>query len=481
MKWTCLGALLVASLSASRAGATEPAIWVYEPVQPILWESMQAHLKGQKFRDMLAYSLAAEGEPKRTLAERNEARLISAEAFQGLGFTYLAYRNWLRVARDLPSSNQANLALLRLSEFHSRVRFPDQEISDLINEGQQREAPMAANSMIAFYLALENMRKGYGDWAARDVARVDKSTYWGRRLGYYKALDLVRQNQIEPALSALKELLEISDLEPILKHEIEWQVARLEFETGNYDASEQIYAKMNTAGRDLGRVLLERAWIRYYKKDFSTALGMLHSLRAPYFDASRTSEPYLLSMLIYRELCHHEAVQMTADDFVKAFAPTFHDLKNKPLDKIPQLMSAVLVKANVLPTADLVYMVRREKELFERFLSRSNRKLASDYLALYARAEKEIRRRAEREFQTPLREIANDLLKTRDQVRLVKYVSGLEKYRADRVPASQRYEADRQDPLSFSQLYWPTKTEYWWDETTRLKVLVKDRCAEGRQ
>lgn len=473
--------LVLVGLAESPARAAVVSDWIFEPLRPGIWAEMQGLLKDQNYKKVLTYAFSVVRDQRRTPAEVAEARLLSAAALNGLGLTYAGYMSWLRVVRDFPSSSQASYALVQISQSHAQNRYPDHEISGLINEGRQKDVPNEAQDMISFYFALGNMHKNFREWAKSDLKKIREDSYWGRRLKYYLALDLVKQNQLENALAELTGLLEDSKLEPILKRDVEWQVARLHFEAGNYDAAEKIYAKMNSPGRDFGRALLERAWIRYYQKDYSTALGMLRSLRAPFFDPSRTSEQYLLSMLIYRQLCHHSSVQDVADSFEAAFSTTFEKIKKDPLETIPLLMNAVLMRADILPSADLVYAIRQQRDLLKTATQWADQRDVAEYVRLYSTAEADTRRALERTFKQPLKEIANKLIETRDQVRLLKYVSGLEKFKLDRSPASRRYKAGYENPLNFSTLYWPTKSEFWWDETTKTKVLVQDRCFEVRQ
>jgi predicted negative regulator of RcsB-dependent stress response len=467
-------ALIIFSLTPAALAAD----WSYPPVRPDLWALMQAAIKRHDFQSVLKFSLKAETKTGVRPMENVEAQLMTAEAFAEAGLTDGARRIWIDVARRFPGTNQANLALLRLSRAQATGRHPDDDLQILVNEGRQNDAPGEAGAMVAYFTALQNMKNGHDAWISPAAAKIDSESYWGRKFRFLKALDKVRAGSVDDALLELRELSADAHLEPSLKHDVDWQIARLALDKGEYDAAEAIYAGFRNYDRDLGRAMLERAWIRFYRKDYSTALGMLYSLRAPVFAPSRSPEQYLLSMLIYRDLCHYDSVQSVARDFENKFSGAFEALKNRELSRIPELMNMVLVRADRLPTADLIHSVREEKRKMQGLsgLKDSLKK----YAVAYDRRENEIRARFEHGLREQLQSAATKLIEAREQVRLLDYVAGIEKLGVDRTPAGRDYKAEKENPLSFQKLYWPFIGEYWWGETANFRVLVSNRCQEGK-
>ncbi len=454
------------------------APWEYEPVDPDFWKSALKLLEEKKYGEALDLSLPIEKKYGPSKIEGAEALLISADAFIGMDLSVLAYDNWLTVARTHPNSNPANLALNKISEFHAKNKFPTDQISRLVNEGRQREVPGPAQSMLAYFTALDNMKKGYLEWVDLEIKKIEKGTFWHRQLRFMNALASVRANKIDQAVGELTTLSAETANEGWFKREIDWQLARLYLDQGQYDEAEKIYSGFLFSGRDFGRAMLERAWIRYFKKDYSTSLGILYSMRAPFFDASRTPEQYLLSMLIYRDLCHYTSVQDVAAEFERVFKTPFKEMRHGNLEKVPQLLSMVLVQGNVMPSADLISTVRRQKTRLKDGPVSALAEFLGRYHKILERKETEVRTYLEYQIRDNLELQANRLLEAREQVKLLEYVAGIEKLRIEKGPRRE-YASVKEEPQKYEKLYWNFKQEFWWDETPNLRVLVKDRCGGG--
>lgn len=467
MSWS--RAILVSLFLISILGRAEEVPWRYQPAHPESWGKAQALLEKKKFYEVAESALAQ--------TQDAEARLLEADAFEGLGLTFGAYRLWTKVARENPGTSQATQALLRLSQFHSQRSFPDDEVMQLVNEGRQGEVPAEVRPMVAYYTALDNMKKDLHEWVPQQVKLITPESYWGRRWKYLSALDAVKNNRLDEATQGLKQLSGDAAIEGPLKQQVDWQIARLNLDRGDYDAAEKIYSGFQMEGRDFGRAMLERAWIRYYRKDYSTALGILYSMRAPFFNASRSPEQYMLSMLIYKELCDYTAVQDVAKEFERVYGPVFENLKIKKLEDIPQLMSIVLVRADALPGADMVYGIRQQLLMLgEKPLNALPASALAGIKSLYQNGEPDFRRRFEIGLKDKLKDAANKLLVMRDQIRLLDYVASLDRLGQERGPASREYSAGKDNPLEYEKFYWPFTGEYWWGEIPAFKVLLKDRC-----
>ena len=192
-----LGTFLAACLLGSSALADE---WMYVPGDVKFWKQSQELLEKKDYATALKKGLSEKGA---------EAQLVVAEAFLGSDMTIPAYEAWLTIVRENPNTSAANLALIRLSQFHASRRYPEDELHRLVNEGRQRDAQGEGAVMLGYFHGLDNMKKGFTEWIDQDLKKVDANSYWGRRLKFFGALEQVRANKPGEALNKLTALFSL--------------------------------------------------------------------------------------------------------------------------------------------------------------------------------------------------------------------------------------------------------------------------------
>ena len=228
-------------------------------------------------------------------------------------------------------------------------------------------------------------------------------------------------------------------------------------------------------------IFLEKAWARYYLKDFRGALAILLSLDAPSYRRTYFPERWILEALIYKSLCHYAAAKSSAREFTRRYGDALKALRDQrsPLAH-PTLRNAALQS----PTAG-----RRLKQL-KRLTTERDRlldfktaaALKVHLLRIYDLKVKETGRLLEEDLEREARRVADELLDYEEQARLVDYEVGLEVFR--RVPAatrrSQLTERPKPPPFGSREVHYVFDGEYWNDELHDYQVSIDDRCfAEG--
>lgn len=451
----------------------------YAPVDVVLFARLNKLRADKKYLEMFeeAYDVASRlGFAK---LEGAEGAYFAAIALNEMGYSYGAFYYFMRIIRAHPGSIVARSSLIEVEKLASVIEIDEEDVGRAVNQGNFSELPPAVQQMTYYFTALDNMRRGLWEWVDSSSSRLSPESFWGARFNYYRALEMVRMERSEQALIEFRSLSENKALPEILRRKAAWQHARLLFERNQHENAESIYAGFLFPGREFGRVLLERAWIRFYTKDYSVALGMLRSLRSPYFNSSRSPEQYVLEMIIYRELCHYKAAKETAKEFDRIFGGTVKAIQDRqPLEQSDLLMSMALQRAGFLPMADLVARIRREMADMQKALSKSRVNIGP-ILAEYSYREKEIRTRMQPRLQKQLRAEAEAVLEASDQVRLMEYMAGLDQLRIRSGVEERLYQSEKIERFSFDQLYWPLEKEYWWDELNNYRVLISDQCSQG--
>ena len=480
-KWIFLA--IVTSSSLASAQSSKPIVgWRYIPVFSDSWRAVTGRLEEGKFESAFENALDISKVAKQD-AEIHEGHLALAKSLGALGYPQVAFHLLTSIVDQAPNSYAANEALLELDKISQQQPVDEEYLARVISRAAPTEVPEAAMSMTGYYLLTDHLAAGQLQWVKNFTTMLKAGTFWSDRLEYFNSLELLKDGQVEPATVKLQGLLAKGELNPLLKLKVELQLARIYFEKSDYPSAEKIYAGLRLAERSSGRVLYERAWNQYYLKDYSVALGMLESLKAPYFNPAVEPEQYVLNSLILRDLCHYPEVKKASVQFFQVFNPVLKHIRdNKPLEKNSTLMSMALIQDPIRSLADVVDAIQKERTRLQ--AERGSHRTIKEVLKQLASRELELKGRLSRRLHDPLRAQAQRLLEIADQIKLLDYVSGLDENRIQTVFENRGYKSEKPDTLRFDTLFWPlrkpsslkSQPEYWFDEHSALKVLISDRC-----
>lgn len=105
------------------------------------------------------------------------------------------------------------------------------------------------------------------------------------------------------------------------------QKARQFFKEGKYQLAEDLYADIPNRSFYWPSVLLERAWVNYYLKNYNRTLGLLSTFKFPLLKVFYGSEITYLTALSYFRLCYWGDAYLIIDDFKKNELTQIEDLK----------------------------------------------------------------------------------------------------------------------------------------------------------
>jgi len=92
-------------------------------------------------------------------------------------------------------------------------------------------------------------------------------------------------------------------------------LARIAYETGDYDAAVFYYRKVPQESLQLPIVFYESGWCFFVKGDNSRALGTFHALHSPYFDHYFYPELWILEATVYLNMCRYDFAKESIDMF----------------------------------------------------------------------------------------------------------------------------------------------------------------------
>ncbi len=450
----------------------------YVPVDPEFWKRVEGSLKSGNYVKAVVLGADSTKEYGANSDDGTEGQLATAIGLKSLKFYFGATLLFDEIIRKRRGTILAEKALLELSEITSLVPYDTLEIGeDLLASNEYGPMHEFATSFTSYHAGLYNLTRGLPEWAKKDFKKVHPDSYWAFRLRYLTSLGEIARNRLDMGFEKLKELFDEKKTPQSLKEEIRLQLARIHFEKGEFETAYKLYYELDVPLREKGRVLLERAWAKYYMKDYSKALGLIKALQAPIFEHALTPEAYILRMIIYKQLCHYEAVIDAADEFRSVFSSALEDIRNrKKLSGNWLLASMALKKKELQDMAQLIHNNRREYEELKEY-AWEGFQFFEPMLRRYLSKDKEIQKRIDLLLEEETRIQAEELLSAEEQVAFLDYTSRLDELRIIRRGEKRKYEAEKISYLSFERISWPVQ-EYWTDELEDYREILRSRCGE---
>lgn len=452
----------------------------YIPIDPLFWDKVQKAKATNNATELIVLGAAQEKKFKLTTPEGNEGRLALAMGLKAKGYSFGAFVIFLDLARDKIGSQIGEAALFELDDLVQNGYFEPDALDMLLNGNEFLNLHPYSQSFVSYFKYMYNLRFGFNKWAEPYKAQVLPGSYWDYQDRYWTAIGEIARDRVEKGYELIKTLYDDPKTPGAIKQQVQLQYARILFERGQFILANELYYKLGDLGvRERGRILLERAWSQYYVKEYSTALGILHTLSSSLFDSSVSFERYVLQMIIYRELCHYEAVDLTAKAFHKRFKPALKTIrKRKPLREDPILFSMAVLNKDLQSKANLIDDIRKEYKALKEYRY-DQFPFYKPLLQEYLRYDKYLQAKLDQVLEDGARAAADDLLDAEEQVQFIDYTSKLDALRVIRPGEERDYKAERISYITFEKIYWPVDSEMWWDEVNDYRVLISSRCGKS--
>lgn len=454
-------------------------LFKYEPVDVKVWGRYQLALKEENFPEVIALGNEMIGIFTESSAEYAEGELYIAIGLYKMGFTYGATTIFMKLAKNRIGTKIGQYALWHLDQISQTTYYDKLEIGEhFLTAYEFGEQTEDIQSFVSYHRALYNLSHGFKQWLKKSREQIHSLSYWHYKWRYLTAIADISKGKIESATTILKELGEDQNTPSKIKNLVLQQTARFYFEQSEFEEALKIYRTLKLDIREKGRSILERAWAHYYLKNYSKALGLLRALEAPYFAPSLTPERYILEMIIYKQLCHYEAVEETLSRFNLRFSSAIKSIRSrKPFYRDAIITSLALLDLDLQQYANFINLLREEKKGLEQF-DFDDYKFYEPMLDEYSRKDQEIQARIRRTVERKSTSIAEDLLDSKSQVEYMDYKSKLDALRIVPKGEDRTYKSEQINFFQFTKMFWGVAKEYWSDELDDYKVLISSRCAE---
>lgn len=449
----------------------------YTPVLRDFWNQVSELRERKNFKELVGFAEKHISTYGDSSPEGYEARLARGIALSGLGFGSLAFYEFLDISKNQKGTNIGSFALLQVGKKIQNGDYDQSVLDTFMDSFTVQNLHPEILSFVSYFRGLIQLKFGYTEWAKKEFDLISENTYWHHLRLYWTAIAHVARNKVKSAEEIFKKLLSEDTLEANLKDRVEIQIARLDFEKGNFKDAFKLYSEERNFGlRQKGRILLEKAWTKFYMGDYGRALGILHALKAPLFKASQTYELFILEMLIFRQLCHFELVEFSGGVFLKRFGPSIKRIqKRKNLRSDKELFNLAVMDLEIQPKANLIAQMKIEwGELKKSKLL--NKQAGKHFESIYKLASARLQMEVDQELGERLREAANQLLRAEEQIKFLQYTSQLDALKLSEVIGSNQYKAKKISKLKFEKMFWPVTSEYWFDEIEDYSMQISSLC-----
>ena len=145
---------------------------------------------------------------------------------------------------------------------------------------------------------------------------------------FFVGITHVRERRAGPASKAFLQIVEKYDGKLFLSDEEErflnlaWlSLARIYYSTKHYESAMEAWGKVPQSSEYYLDSLFETSWAYFQVDQLDRALGNVHTINSPYFEASFYPESIILKAVIYFGMCMFEDAQLTVEEFRTDYEP----------------------------------------------------------------------------------------------------------------------------------------------------------------
>ncbi len=452
----------------------------YRPVDREFWTDMQSSLKELNYGRVIRLSEKKFKTAKKDSLEYAEATVTLGQALSRAGITFGSTLVLVEVIKNKLGTQTAMQALTEIEEISKKYSIDEEFIyGEVINDLEFDSLTPKLQDFVSFQQGMFNLLKGYNKWSDEDFKKVSVDSYWDFKLKYLTALGEVARNRIDSAVERFSTLSSNQQTPADIKNEATHQYGRLIFEKGDYPQAYKIFKGVTLNPREKGLILIERAWAKYYQKDYSKALGLLSALEAPMFDTARSPEPYILRMLMFKELCYFESAFQVLGNFNLRFGQSLKAIKKRQdLRKDQMLVNLAVLDRRVEKWVNYLNLLKDEKANLREY-GWDSYSFYKDMVKKYDQKIKEVNDRLNWILLDKTREVGNQLLDWDEQLVFLDYQTRLDSLRVVRPAGEVNFKAEEIPHMSFDKMYWESSGEFWIDELENYKVAVESKCGDG--
>ncbi|GAA3916347.1 hypothetical protein [Litoribacillus peritrichatus] len=353
----------------------------------------------------------------------------------------------------------------------------DQIIVQAVNANEYDFVEKDLLGFVRFYQGINDWKYGLLDWGEQHFNEIPASSPYFYQYQYQKALYEIHNDDINAAFPYLKNVIQMEEKDQSLIDQALWTMARLYYETKDYEKATQYYLAIQTPLIEQASFLLEQAWIQYRSGHYEKAMGFLYAYNAPSFKEFFTPEYYILKSLIYKKLCYYDPAIKVVSDFEARYGRSLAAIYNRKTEtdlESQEMLFVIMTHPKIKKQYEFLRLLETEIELIDEL---EDDNLQQYLLAIYNNQVEETAKQFRKDVKAQFKIVANSLLKYEEESNLIKYEIGIDMYQ--RV-AETRYQGktntNQAETSPEKVVIYPFQGEFWNDELGNYKVSLPSKC-----
>ena len=329
---------------------------------------------------------------------------------------------------------------------------------------------------VHYHQGVYDWEHGFFDWGNEHFSQIEAETHYYYKYLYKKALLALHRDQIDEAVSVLKQILRSDKPSGLLKDDARKTLARLLYEKDQFEEADFMYHQIKKSILAQAENLLERAWAQYRMGNLEKAMGLLYSFEAPSFRDAFKPEYFILKAFIYKDACHYRRAMAVMNDFKSRYGDSLEIIyrRKKPADD-HALMFFLLNKKHIGRTWNFLNLLEREKSASVQFKDKDLRAyLEKLYDLQLDQSRNKLRTQIEEEYE----KVADELLQYEENAHLMEYEIGLDMYKRVYQFHYQRDEKETPDESTSGSVVYKFQGEFWNDELADYQVKLPNKCRD---
>ena len=441
---------------------------------------------------------------EKTNNDFEKAEFYFASSLNKLGFSHAAVEYFVIIAEErknielLPATLYALESVVNnpnqttySEKIENRFYGYDEEqiITKLLWNNEFGILPFDLKDFVNYYQGLLDYKHDFETWGNIHSTKISDKGYYTYKTKYLLAIWNLKKGFSEKAIKLFYEILNAdvddNDLNiklKNLKNKTAQNIGRLLYEKEKYKEALEIYNKIDTFDYKNASLLLDKAWTLYQLSDYSKSMGLLFSLKAPVYRDYFQPEMYVLKYLIFRDLCNYDLALQVIYEFKNIYKHAILKIKNREdLKQNNLFMTAVYQEKNLKMKKNFLELLIYEQKKLEQHKKAFLKDNLFEHLnRVYKLKIEQISTEISFLINNVMKNISLKLLDYEEQMNLLEYEVGLEKYKKKKNLASDnKIKIEKLDiPYYGNKIYYQFDNEFWNDEIHSYKLFIKNKCVD---
>lgn len=286
---------------------------------------------GDYFKSSIAY-----------FKSQNDARSLlgMARVLNRLDMKIASIHYLTRAIKESDPDEALPESIAYLSQVYPNQWFPPFYLTEMVSK-----IPRRHRKSFSFYRYIAGLRflekRRYRD-AIINLKQVERDdpVHWYAQFNQAIAWHL--SGKPKRALQILLQISRSRYPDQALQDWVAMNIGRIYFELENYPRALRAYSDVTRGSEAWLQSIFEGTWTFFYLKRPGNTLGLIHTLRSPYFSQRFFPETYVIEAITYMKLCRFDAAKRSASEFQSIYGAA--------AKRFPKLISSLRKKRRIYST-----------------------------------------------------------------------------------------------------------------------------------